>query len=241
MRVRQWLREAWELIGADLPLFSVAAFLAISVSLFSLGVLAFPLAAGLCLMLLQKLHGRTPELSHLWEGITQHFPAAFTVYLVAMGLALPFDLANLYLRSRPAPWPLVGMGLVLVALCVVNTPLLFCLQLIADRDVSAREALRLSWSRVWAAPATALATVVVCSLLLLAGLFACGFGLILTLPVSLAVAVLAYRDLVGNFGAPQMTSLTQDSPEEVDDDEDHARGGAEPAAPGAGGDGLAGR
>jgi len=218
MRVRLWLREAWDLIGADLPLFSVAAFLTITLSLFSAFVLAFPLATGLCIMFLEKLHGRQPELGHLWEGITQHFPASIVVYMIGMAASVPFDAVNYALQAHPAPWPSVGGVIVVLSLWLIGTPLFFTLPLIADRDVSARDALRLSWARVRVAPLTVLGTVVTCSVSLLVGVFACGVGIIITLPLAVGVLVLAYRDLVGNFAAPQMTSLRQDDSEEVGSD-----------------------
>lgn len=220
MRLRLWLREAWDLVGADLPLFSVAAFLTISLSLLSAFILAVPLAVGMCIMFLEKLNGRPAELRHLWEGLTQHFPASILIYIIAMLVSIPFDLANYFLQSRPAPWPFVGILVVLVGLWLIGTPLFFCLPLIADRDLSAREALRLSWSRVRAQPLTVLAAVVTCSLVLLVGVFACGLGVIITLPLVVATLVLAYRDLVGNFAAPQMTSLGYDKPDEVANNED---------------------
>jgi uncharacterized membrane protein YesL len=219
VRVRGWLREAWDLIGADLPLFTMAAFLTISLSLLSAFILALPLLVGLCIMFLEKLNGRQPELKHLWEGITQHFPASIVVYMIYMLASVPFDAANVFLQTRAAPCPTVGILTVLVGLWLIGTPLFFCLPLIADRDLSARDALRLSWARVRTQPLNILLNVIVCSIVALFGLFACGLGLIITLPLVVATLVLAYRDLVGNFAAPQMTSLREEIADEVDDDE----------------------
>jgi len=219
MRVRGWLREAWDLIGVDLPLFTMAAFLAIALSLLSAGILALPLGVGLCIMFLEKLHGRTPELKHLWEGITDHFPASIVVYMVYMLASVPFDVANFLLHTRPAPWPTVGILIVWVGLWLIGTPLFFCLPLIADRDLSARDALRLSWARVRLQPLAIFRDVIAGSVVALFGLFACGVGLVITLPLVMGALVLAYRDLVGNFAVPQMTSLREETTNEVEDDE----------------------
>lgn len=219
MRLRAWLREAWELIGADLPLFSAAAFLTIALSLFSAFILAFPLTVGLCLMLAEKLHGRRPELSLLWEGITQHFPAAIMIYMITMAAAVPFDAVNYVLHLRPAPWPTLGFVVVVLGAWLVSTPLFFALPLVADRDLSARDAISLSWTRFRVKPLPVFATTAVCGVLLCLGVFACGVGIILTLPLVAGVLVLATRDLVGNFAVPRMTSLREDELEEVGSDD----------------------
>ena len=218
VRVRAWLGEAWELVGADLPLFSLAAFLTITLSLCSLFILTLPLLAGLCIMFLEKLHGRPPELGHLWEGITQHFPASIAVYFVAMLASVPFDVAHYAMRALPPPWPAVGLLTLFLSLWLIGAPLFFALPLIADRDLSAREALRLSWVSARAQPWVVLLAVAVCAGALLLGAFACGFGLLITLPLVAAVLVVACRDVVGNREVPQMTSLKCEDTCEVTDD-----------------------
>ena len=214
-RVRGWLIQAWDLVGADLPLFSLAAFLTISLSLFSFFILAFPLTAGLCIMFLEKLQGRQPQLSQLWEGLTNFFPATIVIWVTLMVAAVPFDLLNYYLQSRAAPWPTVGVGVVFAGLWLVATPLFFTLPLIADRDLSGWDAIKLSWSQVRPRWPSILGCAVVSSLLLLFGVFACGFGIIITLPLVVGALVLTYRDLVGNAAWTPMTPLRETADAEV--------------------------
>lgn len=217
VRVRGWLREAWNLVGADLPLFSLAAFLTISLSLFSFFILALPLIAGLCIMFLEKLQGRRPQLAHLWEGLTSFFPAALVIWIILMVAAIPFDLLNYYLQSRAAPWPTVGVGVVFAGLWLIGTPLFFALPLIADRDLSGWDAAKLSWTLVRPCWPSILGCAVVYSLVLLFGVFACGLGIIFTLPLAVGALMLTYRDLVGNSAWTPMTPMRASADGEVEE------------------------
>lgn len=230
MRPRVWLREAWGLIGEDLPIITLAAALTIGLSLISAFILAMPLSVGLCLMLLERVHGRRPELSQLWEGLTQHFPASITVWVVIMVGAVPFDILDYYFHTFRAPWPAIGVAIAVLGRCLIFTPLFFAAPLIADRDLSAKDAISISWRRVRPTFLSVFGTVVVFAGVLIFGLFACGFGLAITLPLVIGATVLAYRDVVGNFAAPTLTSLgyadAKRAEEEDDDTEPVDRGDA---------------
>ena len=207
VRVRGWLTEGWDLVGADLPVFTLAAFLTITLSLFSLFILALPLVAGLCIMFSEKLQGNQPELSHLWEGLTTRFPAAIVIWIIYMLAAVPFDALNLYLNSLGGPWRTVGIAAILVGLWLVFLPLFFTLPLIADRDLSARDAIRLSWAQVRPRWRGILLAEIVYTLVMGCGVLACGAGLILTLPVVLGAMMLAYHELFAGFEVPQMIPI----------------------------------
>lgn len=215
----RWLREAWDLIGEDLPIFSVAAFLTISLSFLTAFIIALPLYAGLCIMLLEKLQGNKPTLGHLWEGLTSRFPAAISIWVVYMVVALPFDVVNFYLHGLPAPWPTLGIASVIIGLTVVSTPIFFCLPLIADRDLSAQDALRLSWSRVWPQWRVVLGAVSVCILMAMFGVFACGLGIIIVLPLIAAIQVLACREIVGDADVPRLIPIKEPTQSEGGADE----------------------
>lgn len=220
LRPRAWLAEAWTLVGADLPLFSLAACLVIALSLFSAFILALPLSVGLCIMFLEKMHGRQPQLSHLWEGITNHFPAAIVIWIAALLAAIPFHVTDLCLYGRSAPWPTVGLAVVALGAWLISMPLYFALPLIADRNLSAREAVTLSWAQVRPRRWGIFGCVVASSLVLLLGAFACGLGLIITLPLVAGAQVLAYRDFFGNSATARTTS-SDDAVNEVEEHEDN--------------------
>jgi len=207
MRVRGWLSEAWALVGADLPVFAIAAFLTITASLFTGFILALPMVAGLCLMFSEKLQGNKPELVHLWEGLSSRFPAAISVWIIMMLAAIPFDGVNYYLHSLGGLWPWVGVLVVFAGLWLVYTPLFFALPLIADRDLSALSAIRLSWSQVRPRWGGLFLATVVYTLVMMVGVLAFGVGIILTLPVIVGAQMLAYRELLRDIEIPQMIPI----------------------------------
>jgi len=220
VRVRGWLAEAWDLVGADLPVFAIAAFLTVTASLFTAFILALPMVAGLCLMFSEKLQGNKPELTHLWEGLSSRFPAAISIWAIMMLAAIPFDGVNYYLHSLRGPWPSIGVLVVFVGLWLVSTPLFFAIPLIADRDLSAMAAIRLSWSQVRPRWGGIFLATVVYSLVMMVGVLACGFGLIITLPVVVGAQMLAYRELFRDVEVPQLIPLKDP---ETSGGEEHAK------------------
>lgn len=207
VRLRGWLTEAWELVGADLPVFSLAAFLTITGTLLSAWILAVPLTVGLCIMFLEKLQGHRPVLAHLAEGFSR-FPAAVFVWGVYLLGLIPFSAIHVAMYTAGGGTSRWGLLAELIGHLVVATPLLLAAPLIAHRDLGGRAAVCASWRLVRTILPLAFVTVTVLSGLLLVGLFACGVGVILTLPVAVATVVLAYRDLAGVGPAPTSGDTT---------------------------------
>ena len=210
------MSQAWDLVGADLPTFSLGAFIVISLTLLSFFILALPLLAGMYIMFMEKMQGNRPTLSHLWEGLTR-FPAALVIWMIYLAAGIPFGLVNFYLCQQGRSWGAAGVGVEFLGHCLIATPLFFCMPLIADRDVSAREALRLSWAQVRPRFWGMLACVLVYTAMLGFGLFACGVGIILTLPAVVAAQTLAYHELYGDFEVPQMTPIKEPVGEKRED------------------------
>lgn len=231
LRLRAWLSEAWALVGADLPVFTLAAFITISLSLLSAFILALPLLAGLCIMFSEKMQGHKPTLGHLWEGVSSRFPASITVWVFYLAASLPVWTMSSYLQYLRLSW----WAVVMVALwqMLAWTPLFFVLPLIADRDLSAREATKLSWNRVRPLVGGIFACAVVYSIVMLFGVFACGVGVMLTLPVVIGAQMLAYRDVVGDFAVPKMIPIKEPEPGEGDEHgkEESTTGGTAAAEP----------
>jgi len=195
MRLRKSLSQAWALIGADWPLFGLAASLTTALSLISAFILFFPLWLGLGVMFEEKRRGRAPELSQLWDVLFRYFPAAFTLWLLFLLAALPLHILDLWLQRLPSPGPTLGVLIVLLGLSLFAVPALFALPLIAERDLSAWEALRISvrlvkphWLRLWG-------LLLFLGALVALGLFACGVGLFITLPLAVALWMIAYREI----------------------------------------------
>ncbi len=214
-RLRGWLSGAWDLVGADLPIFSLAAFLTIAGTLLSAWILAVPLTVGLCVMFLEKLQGRKPTLAHLAEGFSR-FPAAVFVWGVYVVGLLPFGLIHAGINAavgERAHWGLLAEA---IGHLIIATPLLLVAPLIAHRELGGIEAVRTSWRLVRTQLPLAFVTMTVVSVLLVVGLFACGLGVILTVPVTVGTLVLAYRDLAGV--SPATTASDTNEASEVHED-----------------------
>lgn len=196
-RAWAWSRRSWELVGSDLPVFSLAAFIVVSLSVLSLFILALPLLAGLGLMFSEKLRGRQPTLSQLWEGVTTRFPASLHVWVLYLVTAMPFDLLTFYLVRLHGPWPMLSLVPFLGSLWLVATVTFFSLPLIVDRDLGGLEAIRLSWTAAQRDWRGTLALAAVCLFIGLLGLFACCAGIILTLPLAVGTQMLAYTEGYG--------------------------------------------
>lgn len=233
-RVRGWLAASWDLVGADLPVFSIAAFLVIAGSLLTGCVLALPGLAGLCLMFLEKMNGRRPSLSQFGEALTR-FPATIIVWIAYLLGGVPFLALHWYCRDilhLSSGW---GVAVEFVGHFVVATPLFFAVPLVADRDLDGWEAVRLSWARARTILPTLLLAVIVYTAMLVLGLIACGVGIILTLPVVAGALMLAYRDLCADFQVPVLKPLLPATAETETTDEEH-KDTAGPAAPGGAGE-----
>lgn len=217
VRIRGWLSGAWDLVGADLPIFSLATFIVISLSLFSLFILALPLTTGLYIMFSEKQQGHRPTLAHLWEGIGSRFPAAITVWIIYLVAGLPFHTLALYLQYLDLSWWSVAILFLWQAL--FWTPMFFVLPLIADRDLSAREASKLSWAQVRPRLGGIFLCSLVYSIVTLFGLFACLLGIIITIPVARGAQMVAYRELYADYEVPVMIPIREPAASEDDQDE----------------------
>lgn len=218
VRIRGWLSEAWDLVGEDLPVFSLAAFIVIAGTLLSLFILTLPLLAGLGIMFSEKLQGNKPTLGHLWEGVSSRFPASITVWVGFLVVSLPVYTLSSYLQYLKLSW--VAALMLMVWSMIVWTPLFFVMPLIADRDLSAKGAMKLSWLKVRPQLGGIFVCTVVYSIVMLFGAFACGLGLVITLPLVVGAQMLAYREVIGDYAVPQMIPIKDPELEEADTDED---------------------
>lgn len=220
MRPIRWVKEGWALVGADLPVFTLAAFITISLTLLSAFILGLPLLVGMAIMFLEKQQGNSPTLAHLWEGFSR-FSAAIVLWILYLLAGLPFMVGNAWLAygDGGSNW---GILLETAGHVLLAAPLLLALPLIADRDLSARDALRLSLLGMRSRWGELLLATIIYTAMVLLGVVACLVGVLLTLPVVVGAMVLAYRELAGDLERPQLTSLI--SPEGDEGGEGGERG-----------------
>ncbi len=220
IRCRGWLQEGWALVGSELPTFTMAAFIVVSASMLSAFVIVLPLIVGMCIMVIEKRHNKAPQLSHLWEGFTR-FPAASVTWIIVLLVTIPTYSLSVYLHHLLGGGnTFIVLGIEFLSHCIVWTPLFFVLPVIADRDCSAKEAIRLSWAQVRKAPLQFFKCALAYSLLLAFGVFSCLFGLLIVLPVVVAAVVIAYEELYGGFEVPRMIPIKEPENEEKESEEE---------------------
>ena len=176
-----WISEAFELYKANFALLCVATLLALLLSVFTCGVLAGPMWAGLTLILLRVSRNEqpAPQIGDLFKGF--EFFLQSLLYVVVI-FAASFILGFIPMLGQVAPMLL--MPLVMFSVC-----------LIVDRKLEFWPAIVTSFEKAKTEYVSLLVLWLVASLISAAGAILCGVGAILTAPFSAIVAVVAYRHL----------------------------------------------
>jgi hypothetical protein len=179
-----------------------------------------PLLGGLFLFFLKKIRNQTVAIGEAFDGFSPKFGQLLLGHVVPSilaGLALVIPAAFIGVgivmtgmsgQGRAggfdglAPVLMVGIGLLIPALCVMvyfQYCWLFTLFLIADKNMQFWPAMALSravvrkhwWMTLWIG--------IVTGLLGMLGLLACGVGLIVSGPVSIGILAYAYEKLFGDM------------------------------------------
>lgn len=190
-----------------------------------------PLVAGYYLVCLKTIRGEPTGVGDIFSGFQKSFwqlVLGFMVvglvtdftgvcmapfnYLIAMKIdplvaqmqnASPADIQNLspqILSAFVSVVPILFICLIPVSYLWVNW--LFALPLIIDRELDFRTAMKVSWKMVHKHWWHVFGLVVITGLLNVAGVFACGVGLLFTMPVGIAALMFAYETIFSERQAP---------------------------------------
>lgn len=159
-------------------------------SLLSL-LIGVPLGAGLYVGALQHLRGRVPVFSDFFGGFNKYVPLILAHITVGLLTALGFLL-------------LILPGIYLAVAYVLTVPT------ILDRNFNFWESMELSRRLITRNWFSMFGFLIVFLLINLVGLFACGVGLLVTVPWTACSLVSAYADIVGLEGGREdaMTDST---------------------------------
>jgi uncharacterized membrane protein len=163
-------------------------------SVFTCGVLAGPLWAGLTLIILRVSRKETPEpqIGDVFKGFDYFLPALlYVVVLFAASFVLGFI-------------PMIGQVAPLLLLPLV----MFSMSLIVDKKMEFWPAIQTSFEKAKADYVSLLVLWLVASLISAAGALLCGVGAILTAPFSAIVSVVAYRHLFEDAAAEALLDLS---------------------------------
>lgn len=194
-----WISEAFELYKANFALLCVATLLALLLSVFTCGVLAGPMWAGLTLILLRvsRQEQPAPQIGDLFKGF--EFFLQSLLYVVVI-FAASFILGFIPMLGQVAPMLL--MPLVMFSVC-----------LIVDQKLEFWPAIVASFEKAKTEYVPLLVLWLVASLISAAGGILCGVGAILTAPFSAIVTVVAYRHLFEGADAAPVAEAAPTTPQ----------------------------
>lgn len=182
-------------------------------------LIAAPLLCGVYMALLKQHRGEPVEFSTLFDGFNRFVPAVLVTLLgllpvFILGFAgiffssLTFGLTNI--RGANADGIFRGLGAVFVlamlvtylVVIVLQILLFFALPLIADRDVSFMDAVKLSINAAMANIGGLILLILLEILVGLAGVVACCIGVLFVMPIIYAANIIAYRQVFPDTNLP---------------------------------------
>jgi len=201
MDLGAYISKAWALVTKDLALFLVSSlivFVVGGIPCVNLVILG-PLLLGLVKIIQRKSKGEQPAIGDVFQGF-QQFGRAFVAFIVlllcSLALVVPLAIAALVLSLIP----LLGMLLfpffiflaIFAALAIVYFT--FVWPMIATSDCSPTEAVSKWFKFLFANFGSVALLTLVATLIGIAGVLACGIGTIFTMPLALAIMVIAYNE-----------------------------------------------
>lgn len=176
-----WISEAFELYKANFALLCVATLVAALLTVFTCGILAGPMWAGLTLVILRTARKTepAPQIGDIFKG--------FDFFLQALILAVIIAVAY----TAGSSLPLVGY----VANILIQPLVMFAFCLLVDQKLEFWPALQGSFEKAKTDYVPLLVLSLLGTLISVAGAILCGVGVILTAPFNTILAVVAYRHL----------------------------------------------
>lgn len=189
VKFSEWIQRGFELFKQNAVLLILVGLIGGIISACTLGVLAGPMFAGVILVTLALLDKKEPkpEVGALFKGF-DYFVQSFLFSLVVFIVSI---LLNIVLGFIPC----IGQILSIFVLMAAGTLLMFAMFLITDRKMEFRaaimESVNVVKSNFWPFLGFALVTHVIGSI----GMVLCCIGAFITLPISICIMAVAYRDV----------------------------------------------
>ena len=190
VKFSEWIQQGWELYKANIGVWIVASLLVIVINVATLGLLGGPMMAGLVWMALVLVDRKDPkpQMGDAFKGF-DYFLQSFLFYLVWGIIMLAISLVSLI--------PCVGTLVVIVVSITLHTALMFGLFLIVDKKMDFWPASMRSLNVVKPNFFPFLGLLVVAMLIGHVGAIACGIGVIVTMPITVCILAVAYRNVFG--------------------------------------------
>lgn len=182
-----WLSEAWALYRANFGLLFAATLVAGLLGVFTCGLLAGPLGAGLTLIILRLLRNESPapQVGDVFKGFDFFLQALLLTIVIGVAFAIAGWLPLVGIVAPTLLWPLV----------------MFSMCLLADRKMEFWPAIQASYEKAKGEYVSLLVLCLVAGLISAAGAILCGIGVFLTAPFGAITTVVAYRHMFGEASA----------------------------------------
>lgn len=204
----EWIERGFNMYKENFGLLVLASLIAVLLSSLTLGVLAGPMMAGLCLITLALFDKREPKPEV--GGVFKGFGYFLQTFLFCLVWGLIVIVASIILALVPC----IGLLASICLVYVVQAFLMFGLFLIVDKQMAFWPASMESFGKVKTNFWPFLGLCVVSGLIGSIGTIACGIGVFLTLPIQVCILTIAYRESFNGIVATEVVEEpTADTPE----------------------------
>jgi uncharacterized membrane protein len=199
VKIGEWLKEGWDIFVADVGMFILAGLIYNILNGICLAglVLFGPLTCGMYLMIFDRMGGGKADIKRLFSGF-DYFSSAFLAGFIFFLLTIVGIVVTVLGFSLCVVGSLLGLAI----LVLIQTAFLFVFQLIIRQNVSATEAIAMSYDKVKENLGQFLLFGLVLWLINYAG-YSVMLGCLLTTPLTLAASAAAYRELFEPEGSAE--------------------------------------
>ena len=197
VKMESWIKQALDLYKANLGLLVVSTLIAVVASVFTLGILAGPMAAGLYGVILRLQEGKepAPQATDIFKG--------FDVLVPALLFGIGFLVATFLIHIVLDIIPIIGWIASVAATTALGAATLFVLPLIMEQRMEVKDAVMKSWEVVQPSLPQFMLFSFVVGIIGGVGIIGCGVGIFFTLPITSCAVAIAYRDVLGGAAAPE--------------------------------------
>ncbi|MBW7908853.1 MAG: hypothetical protein H3C50_08050 [Kiritimatiellae bacterium] len=187
--IAEALRQGFNLYKENITTLLLVTLLATVISACTVGILAGPMMAGLALVVLRLIDKTEPkpEVGDLFKGFDFFIPSlVFAILVIVAQLAGRFILFWI---------PILGYFLGILYSVALSTFLMFTIYLLVDRKLDVVAAIQQSIDLVKKNFWIFLGLNIIVGLVSAIGIFACGIGILVTMPIYATTIGLVYRNL----------------------------------------------
>ena len=200
----EWIEKGFNLYKNNFGVLVLASLVATLLSVVTMGILAGPMIAGLCMILLQLFDGKEPkpDVGMVFKGFN-YFLQSFLFFIVwGVGLIIVSFLLSIV--------PCVGQLAAIFAIWAAETLLMFGIFFIVEDEMEFWPASMKSIDTVKTNFWPFLGFFIVVSIIGSIGALLCGIGAVITAPIQGCILTVAYREIFsGKIYTPSVEAASE--------------------------------